>query len=808
MPAVSPILHFYTLHWVCMENDVTQQLHQRADTLLNSNNLAEARNLYLQIFKLDDQDAEACMMLGAIEGELGRINDAMQYLREAIRIRPDYADPHHTLAHLLVHQEKLTEACETLARAVEVDPAFVEAWEMLGGLQGQMGNFEGAEHSCRKVLQLDDSLLNSRMNLANALMEQGKDEGAITEFRCLTDRQPSLAPAWSRLGTLLARHGQPRDAIQALTRALQFNPEDHESRQTLAYALAQIGDCDAAIPLLQEAVELDVDSEACWQALRACYGQKRELDAFLAFCDAQIEKFPARKLPVFMKGLCLEVLNEPAAALGCYRHVTDLAPDWPAGWSRAGLLQLAQGDLGPAEQCLKKSLSLGMDDPAVHCACAHLKLRRGRPVESEQYGRRALEKAPDSPRPYCELGAALTAQGRLEEAMDIIGQGLAVAPDYPDLVVLLAEAHERKGEYEAAAELIQRQFASGRREPVLVRAYAVVSRKLGQGEKALQLVEQVLSSPAGLSNPQRAKLHFSAADLYDDAGEPDKAIVHYHRANELFPASFNQQGFGYLVDETIRVFNRTSLRKLSLFGNPSERPVFLVGMPGSGTSLLEQILATHPDVFGAGELQEIRGIAMERGLVPQNTRQRSRDLEAVRPEEISKSAKRYLDAIDSLADGQRRVVDKMSSNFLALGLIQVLFPNARVIHAMRNPMDTCLTCYFNEFGSSNGFAYSLDDLGFYYAEYARLMKHWQQVLSLDILDVQYEDLVSDQTAETRRMLEFCGLDWGDRALCYDQVRPPMYTSSVDRWHAYEAHLGSLKARLEHRDGAAGNGRIH
>ena len=791
-----------------MKNDTIRQLHQKADVFLDSNKLPEARNIYLQILDMDKENAEACMMLGSIEGEFGRVNDALHYLREAIRLRPDYADPHHTLAHLLTNQGKAEQARDELSKAVQLDPQFTEAWDMLGGLQGRLGDFEGAEHSCRKALELDSTLLNCQLNLANALMEQGKDEEAITRFRDLTSRQLALAPAWARLGALLARQRQPEDAVQALNTALRLNPQDQKSKEALGYVLTLLKDYQAAIPLLREAVEANAEAESCWFALLQCYSEAQDLDTLLGFCDQISEIFPSSKYPIFIKGMIMELLNKPVEALGCYGEVTELAPDWPTGWARAGLVQQAQGDRRSAQRCLKRSLSLGIDDPSVHLGYAQLKAFAGDHAESARHSRLALEKVPNSPKPYCELSTALMAQGKLDEAMEVIRKGFSVAQDNHELVSMLAYAHVRKGEYVKAGEVIQPFLDAGRREPELIVAFAVISLKLGKAEEALRLVEQALAEQSALSNSQRAKLHFNAGDLYNEFGDPENAIGHYHKGNELYPGSFNQGAFKYLIDEMIRVFSRESLLKLSLFGNPSERPVFIVGMIRSGTSLLEQILAAHPEVFGAGELPDIRNIALEMGLVPQNTGQKARDLETLRPNEVSKAAKRYLDTIAALTDGERLVTDKVPSNFLALGLIQVLFPKAKVIHLMRNPMDACVSCYFNQFASSHDFAYSLHDLGFYYNEYMRLMEHWRKVLSLDFLEVQYEELVKDQDGKTRQIVEFCGLNWDDRTLdfhktgrtvntlSYDQVRQPIYTSSIGRWKSYEAYLGPLKDALK------------
>jgi hypothetical protein len=228
-------------------------------------------------------------------------------------------------------------------------------------------------------------------------------------------------------------------------------------------------------------------------------------------------------------------------------------------------------------------------------------------------------------------------------------------------------------------------------------------------------------------------------------------------------------------------------------------------MPRSGTSLVEQILSTHPGVYGAGELTAIDQFARHLGDATGDAYPQS----ALHLDQatIDAAARQYLAALQDLAPSAIRVTDKMPGNFLHLGLIQLLFPGARVIHCRRDPLDTCLSCYFQQFNQGQTFSYDLSDLGHHYRQYQRLMRHWQSVISLPMLDVHYEDLVADQEAMSRKMLEFCGLDWTDECMrfyeskryvataSYDQVRQPIYHKSVGRWRHYERYLGPLKTAL-------------
>ena len=305
-------------------------------------------------------------------------------------------------------------------------------------------------------------------------------------------------------------------------------------------------------------------------------------------------------------------------------------------------------------------------------------------------------------------------------------------------------------------------------------------------------------------------LHFHAGDIYHSMQQYELAIDHYHKANALSEIQFDREAHVRFINSTIAAFSEDTLAQLTSLGNPSARPIFIVGMPRSGTSLAEQILASHPDVYGAGELMDFAAVAQGLGFDHAHSSGFTARLASLNDAESSRYVEAYLQSIDRLSNGERYVTDKLPYNFLHLGLIQILFPNARVIHARRDPMDSCLSCYFLAFIGTHPHAYDLEDLGVYYREYERLMTHWHDVLSLPILDVQYEEAVEDIEATCRRMIEFCELDWDDRVLdfhqsdrvvrsaSYDQVRRPVYRSSVGRWKPYEAWLDPLRQGLSGR----------
>jgi len=318
----------------------------------------------------------------------------------------------------------------------------------------------------------------------------------------------------------------------------------------------------------------------------------------------------------------------------------------------------------------------------------------------------------------------------------------------------------------------------------------------------LQTLGRVLARP-NLSLTERVELHFAAGKMYDDIETYEQAFDHYRLANDLFDVAFDPAAYAEEVSALIATYTPDLLARGLEFGLDTESPVFIVGMPRAGTTLVEQILSSHPDVYGAGELGTMtnltgRVVHLTGDSAPYPDCARQLDQEGARL-----LAQEYMESLAAATKTAACFTDKMPKNFLHLGLIALLLPAARVINVQRDPMDTCLSIYFTHFLAHHAYAYNLTNLGLYYRQYQRLMAHWQRVLPLRSMELRYEELVADQVGMSRKLVEFCGLSWDERCLSFHksdrvvhttsgpQVRQPLYGSSVGRWHRYESHLTPL-----------------
>jgi tetratricopeptide (TPR) repeat protein len=416
----------------------------------------------------------------------------------------------------------------------------------------------------------------------------------------------------------------------------------------------------------------------------------------------------------------------------------------------------------------------------------------GRLDEALEHYRRAVALQPDFALAHSNLANVLGVQGRVDDAEAGCRRALELDPAFTPALVQLAELHAARGDFQSAEVLLTRVKAL---DPCAVEAWAGIARlkRMTQADgpwlaEALRLVEQ------GLPARREVHLRYALGKYYDDVGEYAAAFAQVRRANELAQRGrpvHDRSQVTRSIDRLIRSHDRPWLERVRVEANRSERPVFIVGMPRSGTTLAEQILASHSAVAGAGELPFWNTAAgrLSGGETDPGT--------------LRGVAQEYLAVLEGVSSEAGRVVDKMPGNFLYLGLIHAALPQARIIHMQRDARDTCLSIYFQNFGAVHSYANDLEDLAHYHGEYERLMQHWRASLPARVLlDVPYEGLVQDVEGWSRRMLEFLGLPWEAQCLEFHrsarpvstfskwQARQRIHTSSVARWRHYQEFLGS------------------
>lgn len=442
---------------------------------------------------------------------------------------------------------------------------------------------------------------------------------------------------------------------------------------------------------------------------------------------------------------------------------------------------------------------------AVYCFnVGFVSWRMGKLDDAQKHIERAIALDPSISRFHQSLSQIHFERGQIPFALNHAKRAWESAPTDPEIAVFLASILEADGQAEAALKLVQPLLEKGPHSNALAIVMARLAPQMGLQEQAIALIQRALSAQSGQQSREIASLHLMLASLMDGLGQYDQAFMHARQGNSMRSVTYDPRKHEQAVNELTGVMNRRRLSSLPHASNDDDRPVLIVGMPRSGTTLVEQILCSHPSVHGAGELACF--FQMWENNFSQ-TGKLSATLGALSADRVDELAQQYLEPLEALNPAALRITDKMPVNFLYLGLVSLLLPQARIIHCRRDPMDTCLSCFMTDFASANEFACDLRWLGHYYRQYERVMAHWKSAIDLPILEVQYEQLISDFAGQSHRLIEFLGLPWDDRCLDFHkndrfvatassaQVRRPLYQSSVRRSENYRRHLAPLRAAL-------------
>jgi tetratricopeptide (TPR) repeat protein len=470
--------------------------------------------------------------------------------------------------------------------------------------------------------------------------------------------------------------------------------------------------------------------------------------------------------------------------------------------ARAHAMALAQrGDLAGAVAVCEEHLATNPNDSAMLAVAGEASLNMGLADKAVMFLRRATRLDKRSPDLLQALGLALLRDRKLNEAHAAVDKALRLDPQHAVSLSLKAELHRLRGEYEQAYAVLAPALESGTPDLAVLTALARIAPRVGRDEQAAAMLQQA-AGDASVPQHIRQIALFALGGLLDKARRYDEAFEVYQRANRLAAVPYDPAAFKNTVDRLIEHWTRDAIAALPRPAEPSDKPVFVLGMPRSGTSLVEQVLSCHRDVFAEGELDDLTKIVW--GLCGEKAEPFGvmHEPNVLTADAVEASAKRYLDRITAHAPSASRITDKEPFNFLHIGLISALFPGARIIHCRRSPADTCLSAYFTHFANFP-FPTELADLGAYYNQYLRLMEHWKTAVDVPILDVVYEDVVADLETQSRRIIEHVGLDWDEACLRFhesrrvtftpsnEQVRQPIYTSSIGRYRNYDRHLGPL-----------------
>jgi tetratricopeptide (TPR) repeat protein len=707
--------------------------------LHRSGQLDRAAQLYQSVLAGGGENAEALHWFGLLHHQVGDHARAVELIQRAVARRPDSYLYHGNLAEAYRAAGEFERAVGSCRAALQLWPDYPEALCCLGTALQAMKRSEEAVEALQLAIALRPAFVVAINNLGLALRELGQMEEALVQFRRAVELEPAFAPAQTNLGLMLLHRDRASEALPHCQEAVRLDPTSAELLDNLGQVLRALD-------------QLDEAWAAHWEALR--------LNSTLGTVHAHI-------------GLIYQRRGHLAKAVPWLRRAVERAPDDATLWQ--GLAELLDD----------------LDEPSESIPCWE----------------RVVAMDPDRLSAQLSLGRALQEEGRLAEARERYLTVLDRDPGLGAVHLNLGWLHELVGEMDEAEAAFRTAL---RRQPDFALPHARLATLLRGRlpDDDLAALEQRLADPQ-LAEVPRAHLLFGLAHVLDAREEYARAADCLARANAIsletararspyLPAEHDQY-----VDGLRQAFDRNLFTRLIGAGLDTLRPVFVFGLPRSGTTLVEQVLASHSQIHGAGELRLARRSFESIPEVLGRTDPPRDCVAGLDPEAVQRLARRHLDRLAAL-DGVRaaRIVDKMPDNFLYLGLLAILFPRAVLIHCRRDLRDVAVSCWMTDF-SSIRWANDFGHITSRFHQYRRLMDHWRSVLPISILEVDYEETVNDLEAVARRLIAACGLDWEPACLQFHrterpvrtasvtQVRQPVYTRSVARWKNYLPALSEL-----------------
>ena len=667
------------------------------------------------------------------------------------------------------------------------------------------GRTAEAARAYEHIQQADPSPLDALIHLAALRLAQGQPALAEVLLRRALTASPDSPEAHGNLGAALQAQDRPDEAAAHYQRALALRPDMLDARFGLAASLQAADRLDEAIACYETILATDPEHPEANYGLAAVLCRVGRTEHAIARYRAAIAADPDFAEANFQLGELLRRLGEPDAAIQCFRRALDVDPDYlEARAALAGAL-LHQGRDEEATAAFRAVLAAAPENADAHLGLGTALDRTRRHEEAAEHYRTVLASQPGHVDAIGGLATSLKNTSRHAEATELAQQLQTMRPDFPPALGLMGLILAETGQIDQALPLVERAAALAPDRPHFA-YYLAELRRAKPGDPVIAALEAMLDRLASYPVHDQCLVLFALAKCCEDIGEKERGFVYLLQGNALKRAQieYKEKATLLAMERIARVFTPELLAARQGQGDSSSVPVFIVGMPRSGTTLLEQILASHPAVYGAGERTDLGRLVSRLDHQRIGTTVFPESVWTLPPDVLRSLGAEYVDLLRRAAPEAARIVDKLPANFAFAGLIRLVLPNAKIIHAMRNPVDTCLSCFSKLFSGDQPFAYELGELGRYYGAYRRLMAHWRRVLPEDcLLEVSYESVVDDFETEARRVIAHCGLPWDPACLEFHkgsrpvhtaslvQVRQPIYRSAVGRWRPSEQALAPL-----------------
>ena len=634
------------------------------------------------------------------------------------------------------------------------------------------GNATKAEELCRAALAEDPRDLGMRVLLGTALNREQQYAEAELELHAALDIKPDIPKALRELSTALLAQGRGDDALECLQRVISMDPNKSSAHFDLSTAAAKLGKNDEAQAALEESFRLDPKRRDLFEAIQL-HRDGRPKDAELKLRDILREQ-PSNATATRMLGNIALDEGRYRMAARLLRNAVKLAPDYYGAWvdlSRA-LTEFEKPD--EAREAISEVIKLDKHLAYPYVLLGNLESKIGDYEEAVTAFETALDRQADHGGALAGLGHALKTIGRQEQAIDRYRRCVQNYPAFGEAWWSLANL---------------KTFRFNDDEVAALETHVDDER---------------------LNDEARVNLNFALGKAYEDRGALENAFDHYDRGNKLRRPheSYDPVQTEAAHDRIIGTITIELIKSKQAQAKQQNDPIFIVGLPRSGSTLIEQILASHSDVDGTHELPDLPRVVRTINQWQIQGKGYPDAVAMLDELQVRELGEQYLESTRRYRQQGARFTDKMPNNFSMVGLLALILPNAKIVNARRHPLDSCMGSYKQLFYRGQSFTYDLVELGEYYLEYQRMMDHWHELLPGSVLDVHYENMVADQEKQTRRLIEYCDLPWQEQCLRFyeteravntassEQVRQPIYSKSINSWRRFEDQLEPLIEVLE------------
>ncbi len=765
---------------------IAQRHHQ-------AGNLIVAEQTYRDILNAVPEHLRAMQMLGLISYQNGKKDDALECFKKCTEIANDDPESWSNYAVVLAENKRYTESIAAFEKSLAIDTRSAETYSNFANALWLDKQHERAQEMAQKAIAIEPKNPDAHLNLGNAYQAQEKFDDAIKCWKQGTKLNKKHFKAHNNLGYALRLMGKPIEAEKHCRAALEINPQFHEAWNNLGNALYDLGQIAEAEEAFRQATNYKPDYEQAHNNL----------------------------------ALALIAQARYAEAAAAARYAVTFKPDYAEGYSTLSIAAREQGDIAEAEKNARKAIDLAPDNAEMKLSLVDILLMTDRLEDANKVVEDALKLKPDTPSAYTKLANIQELMGDQDEALRFIEEGLVKNPDYIELHIKRAQIYHINNDLPKAMETIEHAEkitpknlnvmatksdilqslgdmkeaeeitrAAIKMNPNIAGFYLTLSKfkKFTKDDPDFKKMKELAKHQDKIGIHQATALNYGLFSAYQNVGQYKKAFDSLKQANDLkrklipYNPAIAAHQYKTLKDNHPKGFAAPYIGK----GYKSDVPVFIVGMPRSGTTLTEQIISSHPDVYGAGELPHFSRLMKKHGEMS--------------PEKAKKIGKEYVESVKMLDTTGKalRVTDKMPGNFARMADIICALPDAKIIHCRRDPIDTALSCYKQNFARGQYWSYNLEELAAEYRRYADLMAHWRKVMPAgSFIEINYEDTVADLEKQARLLIDYVGLPWDKACLSPHknkravltaskaQVIRPVYSSSVKAWKRYEKPLQPL-----------------